>query len=177
MAVLAMRYPKIQKLIDRACFSIFLYGTVFAVTPILFGLDALFEFEVIKALFGLAIVLGWLAVVVATLAFIFNTTLWVIDKAPWYWKTLSPVNFSFVLLAAAFLGYNKEFGFTIPLLIIGAALTFAWLVAERNIYRKKPFLFLLVPIFLCSLSYVISLFIGSVLFFVSVYAKRGSSGD
>lgn len=168
-----MRYSRIQKIIDWACFSVFIYGIVFAVIPLLLDVEALFEFEVIKALFGLAIVLGWLAVVVAGVAFIFNTAMWIVNKAPWYWKSLVPLNFSFVILVMELFSYNKEMGFTIPMVIVACSFVAAWFVVSYKMYDRKLFLLIvIVPCFFSVFGYHVPLLIGALLLFVSILALQ-----
>jgi hypothetical protein len=158
-----MRHSRIQKAIDWWCFAVFLYGIVFAVIPVLLSDGSSFDYEIVKVLFGLAIVSSWLAVVITTLAFIFSTALWVIGKAPWYWKTLSPVNFSFVLLAVAFLSYNKNDGYAIPILIVLGSFAAASLIVATKVNERKWFLLVFLTGVFCFTGYYIPLFLGSLL--------------
>ena len=96
-----MHYSMALKTLDWGCFATFVFG------GIVISLGFLLGVEVNKTFVGLAVVLGWLAVIVATLVFAFDTLLWFIGKAPWYWRSLSPLNFSFVLLVVSLFRYNE----------------------------------------------------------------------
>jgi hypothetical protein len=171
MVIPAMRYSRTLKTIDWGCFATFAFGGIVVSLGFLLGL------EVNKTLVGLAVVFGWLAVIVATLVFVFDTAMWFSGKAPWYWKSLSPLNFSFVLLVVALFRYNKDMGFLVPMLIVAFSFIVAWLVASSKIYEKKLFVFVVVPSFFSVFGYFVPLFFGSVLLFVSVFAKRGFGAE
>ena len=127
-----MRYSKILKVIDWGCLAAFIFGGIVVALGFLLG------FEINKNFIGLAVVFGWLAVAIATLVFIFDTVMWFIGKAPWYWMSLSPLNFSFVLLVVALFRYNKDMGFLVPMLIVACSFIVAWLLAVNKIYDLNP---------------------------------------
>ncbi len=163
-----MNYSRIQKTIDWVCLVTFVFGAIVVI------LGFLLDFDVNKNFIGIAVVFGWLAVVVAGLAFIFNTAMWFINKAPWYWKSLVPLNFSFVILVVALFSYNKEMGFTIPMVIVACSFVAAWFVASYKLYDRKLFLLIIiVPCFLGVFGYYVPLLVGALLLFVSILALQG----
>lgn len=166
-----MHYSRISKIIDWGCLAIFIFG------GIVVSLGFLLGFEVKKSFVGLAVLFGWLAVVIATLVFIFNTVMWFVGKAPWYWMSLSPLNFSFVLLVVALFRYNKDMGFLIPMLIVTCSFIAAWLLATYKIHERKPFVLVVVPSFFSVLGYYAPLFLGAMLLFVSIFARRGFTSE
>ena len=167
MVIPIMNYSKILKTVDWGCFSIFIFGGI----VVAFGF--LLEIEINKTIVGLAVVFGWLAVAIATLIFIFDTVMWFIGKAPWYWKSLAPLNFSFVLLVVSLFRYNKEMGFAIPMVIVACSFVIAWVLSFYKVYDRKLFLLIIVPCFFNALGYYVPLLIGSLLLFVSILAKQG----
>ena len=171
MVILAMRYSKILKAIDWGCFSTFVFGGVVVALGFLAGL------EVNKTFVGLAVVLGWLAVIVAALIFVFDTVMWFIGKAPWYWRSLSPLNFAFVLLVAALFSYNRNMGLMIPMVIVASSFVVAWLVVANKVHERKLFVFVVVPSFFSAFGYYVPLFLGAMLLFVSIFAKRGFTSE
>lgn len=166
MVIPAMRYSRILKAIDWGCFAVFIFGGVVVALGFLLG------FEVNKTFVGLAVVFGWLAVAIATLVFVFTTVMWLIGRAAWYWKSLSPLNFSFVILVISLFSYNKDMGFLAPALIVASSLVVAWLLASRKIYERRPFVFVVIPSFFSVFGYSVPLFIGTLFLFVSIFAKR-----
>ena len=161
-----MTYLKIQKAVSWGCLATFVFGGVVVVFGFLLG------FEVNKNFVGLAVVFGWLAMVVASLIFIFNSFIWCIDRAPWYWKSLSPLNFSFVLLVISLFRYNKDMGFIIPMIIVACSFVVALLVKAYRAYEKKIFLLVVVPCFFSAFGYYVPLLVGSLLLFVSIFSKQ-----
>jgi hypothetical protein len=166
VVILTMRYPKILKIIDWGCFATFIFGAIVVALGFLLG------FEVNKIFVGLAVVFGWLAVVVATLTFVFDTVMWFIGKAPWYWRSLSPLNFSFVLLVVALFRYNKDMGFLTPILIVACSFIVAWLLVSNRIYERKLFVFVVVPSFFSVFGYYVPLFLGAMFLIVSIFARN-----
>ena len=114
----------------------FAIGIVLKSTP----LDVLLDLEIYKISIGVSVILGWLALPVVTLVFIFNNIMWFIDKAPWYWQSLSPINFSFVLLTVALFN-NEPVLFFVPMVLMACAFIIAWSLLYRRLYEDKVLFF------------------------------------
>ncbi|MCG7910285.1 MAG: hypothetical protein JAY82_10975 [Candidatus Thiodiazotropha taylori] len=171
MVISVMQYSRILKTIDWGCFAAFIFGGAVVALGFLLG------FEVNKTFVGLAVVLGWLAVAIATMVFIFTSFIWLIGRADWYWESLSPLNFSFVILVISLFSYNKDVGFLTPALIVVSSLFIAWLLSSIKIHERKPFVFVVVLSFLSVFGYIVPLFIGTLFLFVSIFARRGLASE
>ena len=178
----------ILNVINWACFSIFIYGIVFVVVPFL--VDYYLELDIFEisgpirsiypVLMGVGILSGWLATfIVAPSVFVIVTVMWLFGQAPWYWRSLVPLNFSFVILVAAFFsdGPDKSLvSLVIPLLIVVCSAVIAWILVAHKVHERKLLVllaYLVVPgMFIMPPSdYMVPLFLGMLLLCVSVFAK------
>lgn len=144
MKILAMRYLRtILKVLDRGCFAVFvLGGTFISLIPVLEStpLEFLLAIELYKIFVGVSVFLGWLALPVATLVFIFNTAMWFVGKAPWYWQSLAPLNFSFVLLTIVVFNPSGFKSILLSLMVLVACyFVIFWFLSSRKLHGDKVF--------------------------------------
>jgi hypothetical protein len=107
------------------------------------------------SLVALAVFGGWFITVYSIVAYVFAAALYVYRRGTKFWITLYPVNFSLALIAILLFGIHGEAIFT-PMaasFIFGACA--ALLVARSSLVNLKVMpLVLLVPLFLCPLSFL-----------------------
>lgn len=161
-----MSWRNTLKWINWTSLVVLTFGSVVVVFGFIFGI------HVNRTVIGLAVVLGWVALIIVGLVFVVMTFSWFIGKAPWYWRSLVPLNFSFVLWAIALFRYNTNMGMLLPAVIVASSFAVAWLVVSNSIHERKPFLLVIVPSLFSGLGYFVPIFLGSLLMFVSVLARR-----
>jgi len=64
-------------------------------------------------------------------------------------------------------------GLLIPMFIVACSFVVAWLVVANKVHERKLFVFVVAPSFLSAFGYYVPLFLGAMLLFVSIFAKRG----
>ncbi len=164
-----MRNSKALKLVELICLIVFIYGSIVFV---FFGF--LLDIVISKDAIGIAVMLGWVAVPIAVLFFVFDTFMLLINKAPNYWLKLSPLNFSFVLLVLALFSYNKSMGIAIPIILITFSFLVSWLIIYKKIYQNKFFIliaFIIIPSFCSFFGYHVPLFVAAILLFISIFIR------
>jgi hypothetical protein len=126
------------------------------------------EFNNYKPILGGVIVLGWALTIVSFFSYLIASIQWMISKKNWYWESFYPLNFSLVLWVTALLGYNKEMGFVGGVTILFLSFPSALLVSHFKLHKTR-FYFLVVSVcFIPNVSYLVALFVGCLLFILSI---------